>query len=135
MKNIQFFAFLTLTTILFQVHAAPSVTWTALEGVEISINERSIERQQNGSIRVWQKERLLPRVITKLEADLRAIGNTSDVSDYEYSIQLWEYDYARKRLGAVAGAHYLSAGEVINSFELEKPSMSAALPDSIGDFP
>lgn len=134
MKKTLTLASFAISIFVHEIHAAPSVTWTALDGVDVSINERSIERQQNGNVRVWQKEKLLPRVVTKLEADLRAIGNAVDFSDYEYSIKLWEYDCTRKRLEAVSGADYASNGEVINSFELEKPSMTAALPESVGDF-
>ena len=124
----------TLSLLAVDIHAAPSETWTALQGVDVSINEKSIERQQNGNVRVWQREKLLPKVVTKLELDLKAIGHAVDFSDYEYSIKLWEYDCTRKRLGTVSGADYSIAGEVINSFELEKPSMTAAIPDSVGEF-
>ena len=134
MNKTAILASFALSIFTLAIGATSSVTWTALEGIGVSINERSIERQQNGNIRVWQKEKLLPKVVTKLEADLRAIGNMVDYSDYDYSIKLWEYDCTRKRLGPVAGADYSSIGEVINSFELEKPSMTATLPESIGDF-
>ena len=132
MKKPLIFGSFALLIFSSVIDAAPFAIWTVIEGLNVFINEQSIERQQNGNVRVWQKEKLFPSVVTKLETDLRAIGNMVDFSDYEYSIRLWEYDCNRKRFGAVSGADYSSIGEVINSFELEIPLMITAVPESIG---
>lgn len=113
-------------------YATPPTTWTPIVNGALHVDEQSIERQRNGNIRVWQKEWLLPQVREKLQSDLGEAGVKVDFRRYEYSLVLWEYDCHKNRMGPVSGTNYSSGGYAINSYELDKPSLKTAPPDSAG---
>lgn len=133
MSPVYIAAVISLSAISTTSDAIAITSWTPIDGGNALANEASIERQSNGNVRVWLKDLMLPNVRRTLQRDLLADGVKVDYSDYEYSISRWEYDCTRKRHATVSGADYSSTGEVINSFDIDKPEFQSVIPESWGE--
>jgi hypothetical protein len=131
-KNYSLELFVTFT-IMSHSNGVLATDWQWIEGSQKLFDSVSIERLKSGNVRAWQKYSLPRQITENLDADLRRIGTRVNYQDYVYSVALWEFDCKTKRHGVVSVADYSSNGMVINSFDIDPPSLERVIPDSDGD--